>query len=497
MLENLKHEITSLINDKKETELTNFLTENPKFNLFEPIDDKNNNSLHRICFINSESIFSIALNHIKKNKESQDIKTLINNKNVSGFTPLHYACYKGNLEIINQLINLGADIYLKNNKGLNILHLASQGNQINILAYFIEKYNFDPMSLDDVYSTPLHWACYFGCENCADFLLSLKRVNINFCDKEGRTPLHVAIFSDNINLIKKLIRYGADKNIKDSNDNTPLEIAEMKKKKKIVKILKEGKKIFKCIILTPPIQKIERSIINIILFFILYGLSIIANFIFLMPLLNNKRTFWSYCFGNLINLILYIILICFDPGVNKKENIIKNKKEKFFLNIIEKGGDLKKYCPRCFVKKTKNMRHCFICDRCVDNFDHHCYWTNNCVGAANYKLFITFIIINILILSYNSYLDISIFLMRENYYIICDGNYFFYCKKFYKWYTPFIFKLISFVNFMVSITFDILLIALMGLHIRNYFFNKKIYKQILAQDTEEKIDILESITSKK
>ena len=143
------------------------------------------------------------------------------------------------------------------------------------------------------------------------------------------------------------------------------------------------------------------------------------------------------------------------------------------------------------------MRHCFICDRCVDNFDHHCYWTNNCVGGANYKLFITFIIINILLLSYNSYLDISIFLMRDNYNIICDENYFFYCKKFFKWYTPFIFKSISVINFLVSIIFDILLITLMGLHIRNYFFNKRIYKQILAQDTEEKIDILESITSKK
>jgi ankyrin repeat protein len=235
MSEKLKEKITSLLIQKKETEISIFLSENPKFNLFESIDDKNNNSIHRICFINSNTIFSIALEHIKKNKQSQDIKSLINNKNSSGFTPLHYACYKGNLEIIIKLINLGADIYLKNNKGLNILHLASQGNQINILAYFIEKYNFDPMSLDDVYSTPLHWACYFGCENCADFLLSLKRVKINFCDKEGRTPLHVAIFSDNIHLIKKLIRYGADKNIKDINDNTPLEIAEIKKKKKLLK----------------------------------------------------------------------------------------------------------------------------------------------------------------------------------------------------------------------------------------------------------------------
>ena len=68
MIENLKEEITSLINQKKETELNNFLSENPNFNLFESIDDKNNNSIHRICFINSDSIFSIALNHIKKKK---------------------------------------------------------------------------------------------------------------------------------------------------------------------------------------------------------------------------------------------------------------------------------------------------------------------------------------------------------------------------------------------------------------------------------------------
>jgi palmitoyltransferase len=492
MSESLINQLVKLILENNEVEITKFLEKNPEYDLFSPIDNYNNNIFHKIAFHNSISIFNIFENHLIKTKSKNEIEELINKKNSKGLTPLHYACYKGNIKIIQKLINLGSNIKLTNNKGLNILHLSAQSNQENVLAYFIEKYNFDPMSFDDAKSTPLHWACYFGSENCADFLLS-KDININSCDNEGKTPLHIAVLSENVNLIKKLIRYGSNKNIRDNNNNTPLNIAEIKKKKNAISILKKGKKICKCIIIKAPVEKIEKSYFNVFIFILLYLSSIFINLVFLFVVINDKIKFYIYCIFNILNFAIYFFLICFNPGIDKKRNLNRIGKN-FFVDIIENGGEVKHYCPRCYVKKNINSRHCFICDRCVEDFDHHCYWINNCVGGKNYTFFIIFIILNILILSYNLYLDFSIVFMIKIQ-INCVKNIFFYCDYIEKknWYNnEYLFKLISIINFIVCLFFDVLLFALFGLQIRNYCYNKKIEKQnkLIDGDNEEKIDML-------
>lgn len=47
----------------------------------------------------------------------------------------------------------------------------------------------------------------------------------------------------------------------------------------------------------------------------------------------------------------------------------------------------------CQTEKTLTSKHCIICNKCVDGFDHHCYWVNNCIGKSNLYLFIVFILL--------------------------------------------------------------------------------------------------------
>lgn len=152
--------------------------------------------LHKVCFHNLDAAFQALISAVKQQigSRNSDFLTWVNFKTDVGFTALHYASYRGNLSIIIQLIELGAQILATTERGMNVMHVAAQGDQPGSLVYFKQIHNLSVMSVDKTGSTVLHWACYSGSESAINYILSWEP-NLNETDNEGLTPLHLAVVS--------------------------------------------------------------------------------------------------------------------------------------------------------------------------------------------------------------------------------------------------------------------------------------------------------------
>ena len=62
-----------------------------------------------------------------------------------------------------------------------------------------------------------------------------------------------------------------------------------------------------------------------------------------------------------------------------------------FLKLMQLVDPIQ-LCPDCLVIRTPRSRHCSTCNRCVERFDHHCPWINNCIGQRNHIYFMWFLI---------------------------------------------------------------------------------------------------------
>ena len=51
-------------------------------------------------------------------------------------------------------------------------------------------------------------------------------------------------------------------------------------------------------------------------------------------------------------------------------------------------------CPTCHLTKPPRSKHCSICQHCTLRFDHHCVWINACVGEANHRYFLLFLVVH-------------------------------------------------------------------------------------------------------
>lgn len=200
------------------------------------------------------------------------------------FTPLHYACYLGNFEIIKILVERGADV---NNVSPSVVPLvtnlrSTSSSRIEI-AYYLIEHGANPAALDKTnrynilgslirngdnnskeqkeefefakkviedygvsysehlyyYGHLLFYAAIYNNTLLAEYLLE-KGCDVNMSNSYG-TSLHYAVQSkthNNYEVVVMLLNYGANKSALNKNGETPLDEAiKVSQSKDIIDLL--------------------------------------------------------------------------------------------------------------------------------------------------------------------------------------------------------------------------------------------------------------------
>ena len=277
--------IFQLIYQENIEELTSYILNN-KIEIWNIKNEDNLTILHSSCILDKLYIIKNIIEQIKKrlginsedsllseekDKNIKIFQNFINAKTkVDGLTALHFASFRGNIEIIKLLIDNYADINALSNNGLNMIHKAAQGNKASAIIYFNKKYNMDlEASENEKKLNALHLAVISGMEDSAIFLLNLG-IDPNIQDEKGYTALHYAVKYNHPRLIKKLLQKGANINIQENKyKQTPVLMA--KNKSEILEIFRK-KGICEKLFFKPDIIKTKCSNVNMIFFIILHAI---------------------------------------------------------------------------------------------------------------------------------------------------------------------------------------------------------------------------------
>ncbi|XP_067660836.1 ankyrin repeat domain-containing protein 50-like [Haliotis asinina] len=165
----------------------------------------------------------------------------INGRVTCGKTAVMMAAENRHKEMVEFLVDQGADVSLVDGTGDNILHCACRGGNAEVVKYILLQEKVDINSLGHHQKTPLmiagerghtevlqlflHRACCDGRADVVKELLLLNLVDINRRGRQRMTSVMLAAKHGHIEVVELLIKYGADLTLKDEKSNNILHIA--------------------------------------------------------------------------------------------------------------------------------------------------------------------------------------------------------------------------------------------------------------------------------
>ena len=188
--------------------------------------------------------FGTAMQAAARKKHHQVVKVLIESGFVGeeGGPPLHHAAWSGHAEVVQYLVDQGADIEAQDCDGATALHWAAWKGYVDIMRILLDK-GHDTRIQDAAGGSALHFAAYFGQDVAATLLLdrgadvnakavfrytrSKHKDLLQRCTA-GRTPLHEAAWNGRNSVIRLLAERGAILSAQDDHGWTALQRAAMR-----------------------------------------------------------------------------------------------------------------------------------------------------------------------------------------------------------------------------------------------------------------------------
>ncbi|XP_041463333.1 transient receptor potential cation channel subfamily A member 1 homolog isoform X1 [Lytechinus variegatus] len=222
-------------------------------------------TLHQLARDGDAITLKRLINQISKNR-----RRTLNALDENGISPLHYAARYNHLAVVKMLVDSGADVNVKGEGGMVPLHFACKfkhskyagsldgddsqtgetpnnetvGNgteeQQESVILYLESKGAD-VNRKDIYGvTPLHMAAIRDNDIAASELLSIKTIQVDACDGQMMTPLHMACTHGSDTIADMLIKKGSQLRATDEELGTPLHAACTEGHLDIVKLLFEA-----------------------------------------------------------------------------------------------------------------------------------------------------------------------------------------------------------------------------------------------------------------
>ena len=156
-------------------------------------------ALHIAAYDNDTELISLLL----------DAKADVNVCDANNVTPLHLVCLHENEEALQKLLQAGANPNICSVGRVSpLLTAVQQTKNVRIIQKLLVAGADPNISTETNKTTPLHVACDCTCENILQLLLSHK-AEPDVLDSDGHTPLCVATYRGNFNIVKLLLKAGA------------------------------------------------------------------------------------------------------------------------------------------------------------------------------------------------------------------------------------------------------------------------------------------------